>query len=135
MKKIFLMLAILATAGVVNAEMDDQAATFTLIGTNSDTKVYVLRGDFRGVYVDVASGGTNTVTVTDEYGQTLFSKASIAADTFFPVVAIPSTTAGATVTNIWYTYLPVAGEVTLRAAGVVASTVTNAVTVRVIYDK
>lgn len=150
MKKVLAIFALLAFCGSSHAFMDNQGKTFSLITTNSDSVTYALRGDMEAVYVDVAANKTNVILITDSFGYTNFTK-TVSADQYFPVrvplfdrtgTAIADTysiyntvTNGLTGTNPLYGKYPLAGNITIRAAGADNTTGTNSVTVQIIYNK
>jgi len=71
-------------AGVSFAGMNDRDYDFSVIGTATGSVSYVLRGELEGIYVDIAAGSTQTVTVASDE-QTLFTK-SVTADAWYPVL-------------------------------------------------
>ena len=142
MKNTLVILAVMLAAGVVNAGMDDRLFAMPIIGVNTNVKTYVLRGELEGIHVDVPTAGTCTVTVTSEE-MTVFSKASIAADTYFSPRLALSKTDGAAATfvggsnntaNAWYDNIPLAGPITVKVIGQ-AATVTNTYNVTLIYKQ
>jgi hypothetical protein len=140
------MLALLASAGFAQY-VDDLPLSYTLIGTNSGSFSYVMRGEIAAVRVTGTSGGTCDVEVTGGNVGSIFSKAAISVpDTYFPKIAAhgitgsaitftTSVTSGAATANSWYTGIPVGGVVTVRVAGAVATTVTNTYGVTILYKK
>jgi hypothetical protein len=145
MKKLAYILLAVAAFGVVSAsaEMDNKPFTGTPLGTTAITNSYVLRGTLEGVAIDLTAPATNTVTITDEYGQTLFSKSSIAADAYYGIVFPQYTYAAAAATfvggtndtaNVVYGKTAIAGKVTCVILGVNAA-VSNACTVTLIYNR
>jgi hypothetical protein len=152
MKKLIIALALLTCVGsVALAEMDNKAFP-AMTTTNGGTKAesMVLRGTLHGVYIDVTPPATNTVVITDVYGRTLFTKAGIIEDTYFPIVVAEGTTTGAAATfntywstndvftanaQTWYGKAALAGKVTATLTGQDGSSSTNPVIVTVIYDR
>jgi hypothetical protein len=147
MKKLAYILLAVAAFGVLSAsaEMDDKAfPAMTTTNAGTDTESMVIRGTLQGVYIDVTAPATNTVVITDVYGRTLFTKASIVADTYFPIVIAEGLTTGAAATfiggtnnaaNAWYGKAALAGKVTATLTGQDGSSATNPVIVTVIYDR
>jgi len=86
MKKILAVFGmVLCMASTLLADMRERDFDFSVIATATGTVSYVLRGELQGIYIDVAAGSTQTVTVeTDE--QTLYTKAGVAADVWVPLL-------------------------------------------------
>lgn len=141
MKKLFAILLIAACAFSAHAQMDNITLTYSLVSTNSDSDTYTVRGLLEGVYVDVAALKTNTILITTTEG-TLFSK-DVSTDAFFPIRIPMYSTQGAALYSGAYTnglaplygQWPIAGPVTLRAAGTAAAGETNSVTMKLIFRK
>lgn len=123
-----------------SATMDDRDFTVSVIGTATGTVSYVLRGELEGIYIDIAAGSTQTVTLASSE-QTLFTKAGVASDVWYSLrypqygstgSALEST--GAT-TNTVYGKAPLAGDITLTVIGAAGTTATNSTTVTAIYLK
>jgi len=144
MKKILIALALLACVGsVALADMDNKEFTGTPLGATAVTNSLIIRGRLEGVHVNVTAPATNTVTITDEFGQTLFSKASIAADAYYGLVFPQYTYAASAATfvggtndtaNTVYDKTALASKVTCVILGVNAA-ISNACTVTVVYDR
>lgn len=147
-KTLSILIACLALAGVARAAMDNFSVSYSLVTTNSDTSTQFCRGELEGVYVNVTATKTNVVLITMD-GQTLFSK-TCSDDGYYPIrVPVYGTTASALTdsysiwnnitnsvgTNPIYGKMPLAGEVTIRAAGAADTTGTNAVAVKLMFSK
>jgi hypothetical protein len=64
--------------------MRDRDFSVSVIATATGTVSYTLRGDLEGIYVDVAAGSTQTVTLATSQ-QTLFTNASVTTDAWYPL--------------------------------------------------
>ena len=149
MKRTILIAAFIAAFAYCGyAEVDDFSRTWSLITTNSDTATQICRGLLEGVEVDGAATKTNVILVTYA-GQTLYSQ-TVTGDTNVSIrVPVVGATAAAlantysvwngvtnsTGTNPLYDKFPLAGAVTIRAAGAADTTGTNSVTVKVKFSK
>jgi hypothetical protein len=134
------ILAAMVCANLVSATMDDRDYQITVIATATNSVSYVLRGELEGVYVEVPTGKTGTVTVASEQA-TLFSKADIAATTYFPVriplvstagVALTAVDAGSN-TNAIVGKAAMAGPIAATVVG--AGTGTNTWNIKLIYKR
>lgn len=107
-----------------------------------------VRGNLTGVAVkieDVASQvRTNTIAIVSADGQTLFSAAVVGSSTnFFPLAtalygsdaALINSSTVLSTTNKVYAPAPVASKVTCTVTGAAFPTLTNSVTVRLIFQK
>jgi hypothetical protein len=153
MKRINLFAGIVgAVAGIAVgalAGMDD--ITFindlSIANAAAKTNAYVIRGTVEGVVVkieDCASAvRTNAVALTSADGQTIFSANVVGTCTnFYPIgvplydtsgVIINSQELSSGVTNRVYVGQPSASKVTCTVTGVTFPTLTNSVTVKVLY--
>ena len=143
MKKSIIAIAVLAFVGLTHAEMLEEKFTGTPLGATAKTNSYVIRGDLQGIHIDVTAPATNTVTVTDVYGRTLFTKTTIAADAYYPILVPAYSPAGVALTfvggtnntaNVVYTKEALAGKVTCVILGENAA-ISNACTVTLIYNR
>ena len=144
MKKLCIILAVSALCAITaSAEMDNKPFVSTPLGATATTNHLVLRGELEGIHIDVTAPATNTVTVTDVYGRTLFTKSGITADAYFGIVVPKYTTAGVGATfvggtndtaNIVYGKEALAGKVTCVVLGANAA-VSNACTVTLIINQ
>jgi hypothetical protein len=132
---------LLAFAASSFAAMDDRPYNISVVGLGTNDATFVLRGELRGVAIDVPTGATGTVTVATG-NETVFTKSAIAADAIYHPVIAQHTTAGAAATfiggtnnaaNAWYAPPTMAGPVTVTIVG--ESTGTNSYVVKLIYDK
>jgi hypothetical protein len=149
MKKTLAILAVaLLASGAFGQMVDRMARTFNLVTTNSDSASQVIYGQIEAVWVDVAATKTNVVLITDDYG-TIYSE-TVAADALKPIRVPLYGSTGTALTesySIWnnitnsvgtnpiYGPRPVAGKVTIRAAGAADTTGTNAVSVILFWKK
>lgn len=128
------------------AAMDDFTfhSAVTIAGVAANTNAFVLRGEVAGVAVIVndAASRTNTVAITSEDGQTIFSKSCDSGTNFYPIavplfsnvgVQINSSTVKST-TNSVYSFAPVASRCTSVVTGADANQ-TNTVTVKVMVKQ
>ena len=136
--------AVLSFAGMEDPTVvNDKSLANAAAYTNST----FIRGTFRGIFVKiedaVSAVRTNAVSVTSDDGQTLFSANVVGVSTnFYPVMTAMYSTAGATInsstvdstTNRVYAGAPVASKVTTVVTGVAFPTLTNSVTVRLLFD-
>jgi hypothetical protein len=143
MKKLALTLALALIGFAAIAGMDNKPFTGTPNGATAVTNNLVLRGELEGIHIDVTAPATNTVTVTDEYGRTLFTKSGIAADAYYGLVFAKYTSTGAAATfvggtndtaNTVYGKAALAGKVTCVVLGANAA-VSNACTVTLIVNQ
>ena len=152
MKRINLFAGIVgAVAGIAVgalAGMDDITFINDLSVANAAAKTnnYFVRGTVEGVLVkieDCASAvRTNAVALTSDDGQTIFSANVVGTCTNFYPIAVPlystaaaainSSTVDAT-TNRVYAGQAVASKVTCTVTGVAFPTLTNSVTVKLLY--
>jgi len=150
MKKFLTIIAAVAFAAQVYAGMEAVKYSSSVPAAEVKTNTYVLRGLIEAIHVDFTSTYTGTVAVVDDYG-TIFSKASIVADTlFFPMFAgqtsagatltvgelgtINSVAATNTVTSPIFKNRAVAGAVSVVVTGQEAAR-TNTSVVTIIYDQ
>lgn len=138
-------LAVGVLAGIEDVIIvNDQSLANAAAYTNST----FVRGMVNGVFVkieDVASAArTNTIVITSADGQTIFSSACVGASTNFYPLAYPlygsdaalinSSTVAAT-TNKVYGSMPTASKVTCTATGAAGATLTNSVTVKLLFER
>ena len=136
--------AVLSLAGMEDVTIvNDQSIVNARAYTNST----FIRGVFKGIAVKIEDAAsavrTNAVSVTSADGQTLFSANVVGTCTnFYPVQTkfygtdaafINSSTVDAT-TNAVYGGAPVSSKVTTVVTGVAFPTLTNSVTVRLLFD-
>lgn len=143
MKKIAVIILAALMASSVMALMDDQPIVLTTTSTNQNSASMVFRGTLEAVYLDVTANTTNTFTITDEFGQTLFSKSVTADAIYYPSMKRQTYAGadfgdliGATFTNMYYDKFPMAGKVTVKLvppAGAATSSVSHTATI--IYSK
>jgi hypothetical protein len=143
MKKLIVGLVLLACAvlPILAGQCDNEPFSVQAIGTTTNTRSIVVRGELEAIKVDVTAGQTCDVSVaTAEL--TLFSKTDIAADATFLPRAATHTTAGVAATfvggtndtaNTWYSKMPMAGAVTVTVIGKSAGT-NNTVTT-ILYSR
>ena len=133
----------LAVVGYAFAGMEAQTFGSSVIGVNTSTAAYTLRGEVYGVYVTAASDSTNTVQIKDSFG-VIFTNAAITTSGFYPVRVAAYSTAGAALTfvggsnntaNSWYVPRAVAGPVTCHLAGAGAEFKTNTYQATIIYSR
>ena len=136
-------LVVSALAGMEDVVIvNDQSLANAAAYTNHTS----IRGNFEGIFVKIEDAAsavrTNTVAVTTADGQTLFSAAVVGVSTnFYPIRAKAYTTAAALVnestvdatTNNVYVTIPVASKVTCTVTGASFPTLTNSVTVRLLF--
>jgi hypothetical protein len=137
--------AVLSFAGMEDPTVvNDKSLANAAAYTNST----FIRGTFRGVFVKIEDAAsavrTNAVSVTSDDGQTLFSANVVGVCTsFYPVMTAMYGTDGAIInasalssatTNRVYAGAPVASKVTTVVTGVAFPTLTNSVTVRLLFD-
>ena len=136
-------LAVSVLAGMEDVTIvNDQSLANAAAYTNST----FMRGNFEGIFVkieDCASAvRTNAVSITTADGQTLFSANVVGTSTnFYPVEVLKYSTAAAVInsstvdatTNRVYGTMPVASKVTCTVTGVAFPTLTNSVTVRLLF--
>jgi hypothetical protein len=118
----------------------------SIVNAAAKTNAFVIRGTVEGVIVkieDCASAvRTNAVSLVNDDGQTIFSANVVGTSTnFYPIGVAMVDTAGATInsstvlasTNKVYTGQASASKVTCTVTGVAFPTLTNSVTVRVLF--
>lgn len=136
MKKVLSIALVALCAGFAVAGMDGLPLSVSVIGTATGTASRVIRGELEGIYINVAAGSTQTVTLATSE-QTLFTKATITADTWYPLRYALYGSTGSALTfvggtnntaNAWYGKAPLAGLVTLTVIGECATTNTTTVT-------
>ena len=142
MKKLIAVFLLIAAASLqALAVSDSEPFSVQAIGTTTNTRSIVVRGELEALKVDITAGQTCDVTVaTAEL--TLFSKSDIAADATFLPRAATHTTAGVAATfvggtndtaNTWYSKMPMAGSVTVTVIGKSAGT--NNAVVTLLYSR
>lgn len=149
MKKVLGLIGIVALAAqFASAAMDDRDFTVAVTGLGTNSTSYVLRGELKGVYVDVPASQTGTVSVTSSQA-TLFSKADITTDAFYlPRTGIHQYTGAAATFNTYsstnslqanaqtiYDAFPMAGSITVTVIGQTAGTTAVNYVVTLIYEK
>jgi len=144
MKKLCIILAVSALCAITaSAVMDNKPFTGTPLGATAVTNSIVLRGELEGIHIDVTAPATNTVTVTDDYGRTLFTKSGITADAYYGLVFAKYTSTGTAATfvggtndtaNTVYGKAALAGKGTCVVLGAHAA-VSNACTVTLIVKQ
>lgn len=145
MKKFLSVAAIVALCLSAHAQIDQVTFTHSgLIGTNQSAVSRTVAGEVLGVIIDNPGAAyTGTVSIVSAAGQTVFSKAGIAADASYAVRVPLATTAGAApttvdagaITNSLYVPLPVYGVLTSTLTGQTASTNQVTWTVKLIVRK
>lgn len=147
-KSLLFVAAMLVGAACFAQQVDRWSQTYSLVTTNSATSSQVLYGEIEAVWVDVAETKTNVILITDSYG-TIFSE-TVSSDALKPIRFPVYGATGSALTesySIWnnitnsvgtnplYGKRPVAGKVTMRAAGAADTTGTNSVTITVFWKK
>jgi hypothetical protein len=135
------------------AGMDDRNYEFTVPMAQAKTgSTYVVRGELKGIYVDVynttTTCGVSVVEMDSAMSntvQTLFSVANIGADTFYPILNGPNVDAnGATIdtdttaagTNRLYTPFAISGPVRVIVTNAtVSAATTNTYKLKLIFDE
>jgi hypothetical protein len=134
----------MARAGMDNYKIVDGKS---LANAAATTNAMVVRGTVDAIVVkitDCASAvRTNTVSIVSDDGQTVFSLACVGTSTnTYPIKTPTYSTAGAALlvgsapagaTNILYTAMAVASKLTCTVTGSAFPTLTNTVTVGVIF--
>lgn len=136
--------AFLSMAGMENTIIvNDQS----LANAAAYTNWAFVRGEVVGVLVKIEDAAsnvrTNAVAITTDDGQTILSMNAVGTSTnLYPILVPTYSTAGAALlvgdapagaTNILYTAAPVASRVKCIVTGVAFPTLTNSVTVSILY--
>ena len=147
MKKVLIVLLLMALAGPALAGMNDLIINSTVISNGCVTNAYWVRGNIMAVNVRGPSDTTCTVAIADSMNQTIFSKAKIDAysNNTYRVRAGLHTYAGADLSNLTgattstyeYVYAPfaVASIVTTKVTGVNALMTTNTYVIRLVIEE
>lgn len=97
--------------------------------TNSVTTINRFNGDLYGVYIDVAAGATNTVTIATAK-ETVLTATDVASDGWYRPVTTADNAAGAEIATEYIPYLLVAEPLTITVTTSDAGTNDVAVTIR-----
>lgn len=132
-----LLAAIVAPASFAQSVDDVVYGPFSLVTTNSDSSVYVVRGLLESVHIDNAASKTSVVLVTTSQG-TVFSLTSTADGLYYPRVPAHTTTGGNASNStqfVQWEKIALSGAATVRVAGAADTTGTNSTTVTLNVSK
>ncbi len=143
------VLSVFVLAPKAQAGMDDYSIVngVSLANAAATTNAMVVRGTVEAVVVKITGCAsavrTNTVALVSDDGQTVFSLACVGTSTNTYQLRMPtySTTGSALLvgdapagsTNILYAPIPVASKLTCTVTGAAFPTLTNTVTVKVMF--
>jgi hypothetical protein len=145
-----IVLALLAIAGLAYAGMDDKKFETTVVGVETGSVSYVIRGELEGIYIDVQTPTVTTQTVTFATGQQTLLTKDFSADTWVPLKFAQYGSTGEALTfntyyatsdvavanaQTWYDKAPLAGTVTMTVIGKNNASSTNKTTATLIYSK
>lgn len=140
MKRIsIIMAAFIAVANVpAFAVVDQQAASASLVTTNTSATVLPIAGTIKSIYFDVPATKTGAVSIVSSDVGTVLSVSGVTADTLYLPRAPINTTAGAIATNgtsAIYDAITILGDVTVTFTPSANTTGTNAFSVKINYEK
>ena len=104
MKKIALILAVLAIAGVAQAETKQHTFSASCATTNQGTSAQIVKGTIKSIYFDVPATKTGDVTVVSSEGFTVFAVDDVTTDTLYVPQTPLYTTEGAALTATYSTW-------------------------------
>ncbi len=139
MKKL-IGLGLLLSATLAFAEMRDVTYSVSVVGTETNSKSYVVRGEIMAIRVTVPEGATGNITVATSE-QTILSKSGVSASTtYYPKVATHNTS-GTAISFVDFASNSVPLYANPVSAGLLTTTVvgasagTNTYTIKVIVKE
>lgn len=136
---ISIIAALIAVASVpAFAVVDQQAASASLITTNTSATVLPIAGTIKSIYFDIPATKTGALSVVSSDIGTVLSVSGVTSDTLYLPRAPINTTAGAIATNgtsAIYDAITILGDVTVTFTPAANTTGTNSFSVKINYEK